>query len=310
MNLRRISGPIGGLLGITLPLWIAVPIVSYVAEIILVFLIMVATIEGRAWIPLAGAGAGLILGGLPGVMPLPMGFLLPLWLKAVMPALILGLLMRSGWHAGRSFVAASLMTAALIGVVYFQAATLLNNEIDLMTRSLDGVVTTALSSQGYGAETISELIDKVQITAELIKRLLPGILVMSGLTQLFVGFLLLERYCTRADRYFPGFGPFIYWKIPDRVLYLLGIVLTARLTLEGTRVAADNLLFVLAFCYAVGGLALIEHLLRRLQLPIMIKIVFYLGLFLMQVPGLILTSAAGLFDSYFDFRRVRAHTLG
>ena len=89
------------------------------------------------------------------------------------------------------------------------------------------------------------------------------------------------------------------------------MALVARLiNADGVKIAADNILLVLSFFYAVCGLALIEHLLRKLQLPTFIKIIFYFGLLLMQVPGMIIASIAGLFDSYFDFRKVRAHTLG
>jgi len=95
------------------------------------------------------------------------------------------------------------------------------------------------------------------------------------------------------------------------LFYLLGVVLLARLLFnEEVRLVADNLLFMLSFIYAVGGLSLIEHLLRKLKLPLLVKILFYFGLLLMQLPGLIVACLAGLFDSYFDFRRVRAHSLG
>ncbi|MDD4051784.1 MAG: DUF2232 domain-containing protein, partial [candidate division Zixibacteria bacterium] len=93
--------------------------------------------------------------------------------------------------------------------------------------------------------------------------------------------------------------------------YLLGLILGIRLTMHGPGLAVvDNVLLILALAYAVCGLALMEHLLRRLQMPRFVKIVFYVGLLLMQIPGLIIMALVGLFDSYFDFRRVRAHTLG
>jgi uncharacterized protein YybS (DUF2232 family) len=115
----------------------------------------------------------------------------------------------------------------------------------------------------------------------------------------------------RRESYFPGFGPFIYWKLPEKLLYLAGVVFLIRLVGSGPfEIAADNVILVLAFIYSVTGLALIEHQLRRLKLPVMIRVVFYLGLLLLQLPGLIMTAIAGLFDSHFDFRKVKAHTLG
>jgi len=142
-------------------------------------------------------------------------------------------------------------------------------------------------------------------------RLLPGLLFLSGAGQLFVALLFIDWYFTRRDSYFPGFGPFTYWKMPEKWLYLAGTVLIIRMVASGAvQIAADNAVFILAVIYAVCGLALIEHLLRRLRLPVLVRVVFYIGLTFMHIPGLVVTSVAGLFDSYFDFRKVRAHTLG
>jgi hypothetical protein len=303
--------PLGAILGATMPLWMALPVAGYLLEIALAITLIMAAIEGRLWLVLGAAVVGLALAALPAIGPAPMVLFLPMWLKAVLGPVVLGLLMRAGRVALLSYMAGALVTAAAVLLFYWQGAAVLNEMMNGLGKMLTTMLDTNMKTQGYNAETITDVLDKVTGGIALLKRLLPGILILSGLGQLFVGFVVVDLYYTRRDRYFPGFGPFAYWKMPEWLVYFLGLILAVRLTMHGPGLAVvDNVLLILALAYAVCGLALMEHLLRRLQMPRFVKIVFYVGLLLMQIPGLIIMALVGLFDSYFDFRKVRAHTLG
>lgn len=303
--------PLGAILGATMPLWMALPVAGYLLEIALAATLIMAAIERRPWLVLGGTLVGLALAALPTIGPAPMALFLPMWLKAVAGPLIVGLLMQAGRSARRSYMAGAAATAAAVLLFYWQGATVLNEMMDGLGKTLTTMLDTNMKTQGYSPETITDALDKVIDGMTVVKRLLPGILVLSGLGQLFVGFVAVDLYYTRRDKYFPGFGPFAFWKMPEGLVYLLGLTLVIRLTIHGPGLAVvDNVLLILALAYAVSGVALMEHLLRRLQLPLFIKIIFYLGLLLMQIPGLVIMALLGLFDSYFDFRKVRAHTLG
>lgn len=311
MNSGKILTSVGVFLAVTIPYWMVIPAVGFLLEIVLAIALILGVIDRHLKVLGIGLILGLLLGTFPGMAPLPFSVFFPLWLKAVLPALALAMLINRGWQAGRSFVLATLILAGLIMIMYVQGVEIIEEQIDLMIESFQSIATGTLSSQGYNTEVINEMVDWLAKTGHLIKRLLPGMLILSGTGQLFIAFVAIEWYYTRRDSYFPGFGPFVYWKIPENLIYFLGITILARLIpAGGMDTVADNIIFILAFFYAVCGLALIEHLLRRLQLPMFIKVIFYIGLFLMQLPGMMIASAAGLFDSYFDFRKVRAHTLG
>ncbi|MCP4566148.1 MAG: DUF2232 domain-containing protein [FCB group bacterium] len=301
----------GVFLAVTLPYWVVIPAAGYLLEVILAVILIWGAVENHLKVLIGACAIGLIVGALPGPAVLPFVLFFPLWLKAILPAIMLGLLIIRGWRAGNSFVLVAVAIAGFVMITYGQGVELFDQQIDLMGESIKSMITGTLTSQGYSSEVIVDTADKLAYMAGLLKRLLPGLLIMSGIGQLFVSFVAVEWYFTRRDSYFPGFGPFIYWKIPEKLLYFLGLVLIARLINDGVvKMAADNILFILSFFYAVCGLSLIEHLLRRLQLPMFMKIIFYFGLFLMQLPGLVAASIIGLFDSYFDFRKVKAHTLG
>lgn len=311
MKPEKIVISFGVFLAVTLPYWVVIPAAGYLLEVILAIILIWGVVEKHLKILIGACVIGLIVGALSGPSILPFNLFFPLWLKAILPPILLGLLIIRGWQAGKSFVLAAVAIAGFVMITYGQGAELFNQQIDLLRESVKSMITGTLTTQGYSSEVIVDTVDKLGYMAGLLKRLLPGLLIMSSIGQLFVSFIAVEWYFTRRDSYFPGFGPFIYWKIPEKLLYFLGLVLIARLINDSViKMAADNILFILSFFYAVCGLALIEHLLRRLQLPMFMKIIFYFGLFLMQLPGLIAASIIGLFDSYFDFRKVKAHILG
>ena len=91
----------------------------------------------------------------------------------------------------------------------------------------------------------------------------------------------------------------------------MAIVLFIALALKGVwKTSAYNAILIMCIFYAVSGFALIEYVLRKLRLPIGIKIVFYLGLAFSGYFGVIIPAIAGLADSHFDFRKIRARTVG
>ncbi len=323
MNARTIIAAVAVVLAVGLPYWMILPLLTdfflmqamfgfvvYMLEIALMTSLIMAIIDGRLRLIMAAAAIGFLIGVAPGVAPLPTALFLPMWLKAVIPSILLGALISRGGKAGKAFGLAAVLMAIFLAMTYLQSGGGLVEQINHMNDSIEKMITGPMGG-GYSQDTANKLTDQLLYMTRILTRLLPGLIIMAGIGQLFVAFIITEWYYTRRDSYFPGFGPFIYWKVPEKVLYFLGVVLIARLVINGVvQIAADNIAFVLFVLYAVCGLALAEYALRRLRLPVIIRAVFYIGLGLMHIIGLIAASVAGLFDSYFDFRRVRAHTLG
>jgi len=53
-----------------------------------------------------------------------------------------------------------------------------------------------------------------------------------------------------------------------------------------------------------------EYYLKKIRLSLFLKVLFYIGIVFLQLPGLLLAALIGIFDSYFDFRKVRARIIG
>ena len=311
MSIRKIIVPLGIVMGAGLSYWLMIPGLNFLLAIVFAVVMIMLVIERQHAVALAAVISGGIIGLIPGLALTPVSIFVPNWLQLVIPPIAMAWLLNRGFGAGRSFTIAGLCLAVACIMLYQQHSTIFMQVIDQMHSSVTGMINGLMSSKGVDQATMDATADHITQSFFYIKWLMPGILVAFGLTQLFIAFILVEKFYTRRDSYFPGLGPYIYWKIPEKLLYSLALALAVRLVLHGFwQQAADNVLFVLVLLYAVGGLSLIEYMLRKLQLPVYLKIVVYLALVVFQIPGLIMATMIGVFDSYFDYRKVRAHTLG
>jgi uncharacterized protein YybS (DUF2232 family) len=291
--------------------WSLIPGIGFLLEIYLIWGIIVATIERHHWLIIGAAIFAIILGAIPGIAVTPMMFLLPNLVKIILPAMVIGFLLNRGMKATLVFWVGVGCTAFVVTIIYLQTVEFWSKIIEVAHQQSLIWVKSTLESAGYSTETMESTIDSLSRAKSTLQHLLPGLLVLTGIGQIFVSMVLVEWYFTRRDSYFPGFGRFIYWKMPEKLLYLWVVAILIRLIWDGpAQMVADNALLIFVSFYSVTGLSLIDYGLRKLRLPKLIRIIFYLGLFFMQIPGLIAAAAAGLFDSYFDFRKVRAHSLG
>jgi uncharacterized protein YybS (DUF2232 family) len=311
MRFRTAIISLGVILAATIPFWQRIPALSYLLEIALAILIMASVFENARRYVIAAAFLGFFLGLIPGLAFDIFSRYLFDWLRLIVPPLVLAVLITHGKRAGRSYAIASGVAIIFFIMAYIPSHNLWMEVIDYYTGQLQNWGTSTFSAAGYSQEMIYNFGDSINFFMNWIKKLLPGFLALNHIGQLFIAFLLLEWHYIRRDSYFPGFGPFIYWKIPERLLYLLAVALVVALTQQGVfKTASYNFLLIMMIAYAVCGLALVEYGLRKLRLPTFIKAIFYLGLVFSMHFGLIIPAAAGLVDSHFDFRKVRAHTVG
>lgn len=96
---------------------------------------------------------------------------------------------------------------------------------------------------------------------------------------------------------------FANWRVPFMVTPVLLLAMAFQVVGGGTlKLIGSNMLVILAVYYGVTGLALIEYYLKRLQLSLGMKFMFYLLMFLTQMVGFIMAAFLGFLDSFFHWR--------
>lgn len=94
--------------------------------------------------------------------------------------------------------------------------------------------------------------------------------------------------------------------MPDLVVYpfiLCGMLTLVRI--DALRTWCYNILIILAFMYFLCGVSILAWFMARWRVPQAFKILLYL-LVLSYLPFCVVLAGAGLFDQWFDFRKLRA----
>jgi uncharacterized protein YybS (DUF2232 family) len=158
-----------------------------------------------------------------------------------------------------------------------------------------------LKTGGLPPEQIAEFTEQVTTLRDALAVVYPGILVILAAMLVAVNAAVLRLYLLRRD---PGWledGEF------ERVRFSLGLVAVfvlsgAAVALPLARPAAYNLLLVVAFFFALQGLAVVAFYARRLAGPPLLRAaVVVLVLANPWAPQIL--ALLGLFDNWFDFRR-------
>ncbi len=205
-----------------------------------------------------------------------------------------GLLRGCAW----AFLALALFVAA--GLVLAPAA-MAERVLAPIDRLRSDAVLAELGGGGMSAERLAEFKEQVGMLHDALAIVYPAFWVIAAAVLVAANAALLRLYLLRRD---PGWledGEF------ERVRFPLGLVLAfvlsgAAVALPLARPAAYNVLLVVAFFFALQGLAVVGFYARRLAAPTLVR---FLALTLVLVnpwaPQML--ALTGLFDNFFDFRR-------
>jgi hypothetical protein len=282
----------------------SIPVVGYMVQIAAIFAFILFSFRSQYVFWVIGSAGSLAVA----IMLFGFSFtLLCLWATVVVPGTILGRLTVSGTLPARAFVLGLSCSVIMSAVLFVMERKLILAGVDNSKEALLALLGN-LGEQNAPDERLMEYISRVFST---IKRLTPSLMALSAVLQLFMGWLGLLILYRILGEFLPAPGGFRYWKMPYSYIYLTGSVIFIRLIgTEQMRIVADNLLVFLGFFYAVFGFSVFEYYLKKIRLSLFIRLLFYIGIVFLQLPGLILAAIVGLFDSYFDFRKVRAKIIG
>ncbi len=281
----------------------------YFATIYLYYGLARLAFDRRSGLLWASAIVAFVLGfmasGLSNVWPLLTGCSMLLF-----GGVITGRFLADGRSFGRVYLLAGLAVAA------FFAAGFAGMWQPLMTRMSEDLpnilseMETLYRSFGVGEEIIQDALIQSEKMFMVITRLVPALTTLGALFQFSLGFLLFTYLTARNHPDRRIWAPFSRWRIPFGFTPLLAVAIAARLLSSGTmQLVADNIIAVMAVYYSVAGLALIEYYMNRLELSRLLKVSFYLLLFVTQFWSFLAAAALfgllillGFVDSFADWR--------
>lgn len=247
---------------------------------------------------LALAATFLTFGYIAGLF-LMIGFAVPAFMEAFMLKRSLGL--------AKSGLVAMIAPVTAVALSY----PIMRKATQIVSAELTRMVSAPKFAGLYSAADHQLLVEYVKWMTETIALLLPAILLAFVATIVFAGGILGILLVRRKGVFVFGIRDMAMWKLPEWLLFPLAAAAILVLTQAGTAtVIGWNVLLLLFLLYSLAGLSLAEYMLRHWKLSTPLKILFYVALFLTQIVAAVVLPLAALFDSRFDFRRVRAKRLG
>ena len=150
-----------------------------------------------------------------------------------------------------------------------------------------------------GGQTLNAIIDAVL-------RVQPAIEMATLLLTFVVAYRVSQGLALRLGLLLPPPLPLALWRPWEELIWVL--IAALGLSLLGDGLLADlglNLIVLMGIIYGVQGLAVLRFFAQRQRVPLLVELLFYIGLFFVAGLAVLLLAGLGLLDTWFDWRRLR-----
>jgi len=205
-----------------------------------------------------------------------------------------------GLLRGCAFAFGALVAQVAAGLALFPAA-MAERVLEPIEHLRSDEMIKQLTAAGTGAEQLEAFKESVAFWHDALAVVYPAFWVIAAAVLVTANAALLRLYLLRRD---PGWledGEFerVRFPLPLVVAFVLG---GAAVAVEVLRPVGYNVLLVVAFFFALQGLAVVGFYARRLAAPPLVRgLALVLVLVNPWAPQLL--ALLGLFDNWFDFRR-------
>lgn len=202
---------------------------------------------------------------------------------------------------------AALLMSGLVIAAFLWSAQL---DLGAVRQHLEDNLTQAARLYLREGDTGSEaqVLPYVQEGVELVIRILPALFVASTAAGAVLNYSVVRILWPRlgGPPLFPETS-FSRWRVPDFCVWvLIAAGIFSFIPIPILQVAGVNVLLLVSLIYLIQGLAITVFYLNKGSVPVIFRRLAYL--FLIVQPLLLLGVAAfGLFDLWFDFRRLHNH---
>jgi len=132
----------------------------------------------------------------------------------------------------------------------------------------------------------------------------PGVFINSYLTMAWLNILFIKKILSRKGIIIKSIENLNQWKAPDYLVFgVIGLSILLFLPVGGFKLLAVNGLIILMFVYFFQGIAVVSYLFQKKSAPLGLRFFFYI-LIALQPLFMFLVIGFGLFDTWFNFRKL------
>jgi uncharacterized protein YybS (DUF2232 family) len=218
-----------------------------------------------------------------------------------LPGLIIGGQMARGRGLTRGCLLAFLWLAAVIGAQLVFDGPEIASQLLTSFEQVSGQFVEGMRTSGVPADRVDEVHEQLRGYKAAIQVVYPAALFIQGALLVLLNGALLRAYLLRRDPGWLDGGEFETLRLPF-VTAIVFVISGLLVTLKATQPLAYNLLLLVAFFFALQGLAVTAYYAHRLAGPPALRVAVVILVLLNPWAPQIL-ALLGLFDTWFDFRK-------
>ena len=230
---------------------------------------------------------------------------IPYFFSLIGMGLVMGYGLRSKWSTETVVGVPSLILIGVAGLIAVLALIDTNGGIvGQIEQDLREVISATLKQFGGESVETREVEKNLLESVPMIVRIIPGVLISCAVLVSWLNLLISRRYCRIAAAEYCVFDRLTLWKTREFfVWFIIAGGLMIVLPVGDLRLTGINVVVVMGTLYFLQGLAIVAFYFERWKMPLFIKGFVYVVLFLQQFASMVV-AALGLFDVWFDFRKL------
>ncbi|SMC26550.1 Uncharacterized conserved protein YybS, DUF2232 family [Desulfacinum hydrothermale DSM 13146] len=295
-------------IGTTVALFMTVVLVPVTGIFASVFTPLPSTVSLYRWGRSAGIwvpGGAAVLGGAV-LMAMGAHQSLAYYLELLTLGTLLGLGMRRPWSLSR-MVGDAAVKVFLLGTALFWLthAGAEGGVFAHLERRLMALMEALMQGSGLSQAQEALVRENLARIVPFVVKIFPGMALGSTIVFAWINLYLATRLLRRQRVALPPWPQWRRWSAPEVLVW--GVIAAGFLTLvpsTGARILGLNLLFALGAVYLLHGVAILAFYMAKWNVPGLLRGVIYGVVFLQQFVSLGVVML-GLFDTWFDFRRLK-----
>jgi uncharacterized protein YybS (DUF2232 family) len=142
----------------------------------------------------------------------------------------------------------------------------------------------------------------------LVLMISPGLFVCSYLMMICMNLIIIKRILLKQGIVVSSIDNLSLWKAPEFLVYgLIAVSILSFFASGFLKIVSVNLIVILLLIYCFQGIAVVSFFFQKKQVPPMFRFILYLLVAIMP-QILLLVVGCGLFDNWFNFRKLNTTT--
>lgn len=195
--------------------------------------------------------------------------------------------------------------ALILGIYSIMSANSLGDQLSsYMSRSLQFALDIYKEVDGSD-QRVNVLAQSMEGMLYVMLRILPAVAIASTLLVVWSNLLLARPLLKSRQMHCPEFGPLKQWKAPEPLVWVAiasGVLLL--MPHKGVKLFGMNGLIIMMMIYFFQGIAIVSFYFEKKKFPRVLRGAIYAMIAIQQFV-LLLVVAAGFFDLWIDFRRIK-----